>query len=44
MARGSLLELETQLEIARELGIGNSDELGKSTSIVTKFSVFSIGY
>jgi four helix bundle protein len=27
MARGSLLELETQLEIARELGIGNSDEL-----------------
>ncbi len=27
MARGSLLELETQLEIARELNIGNADEL-----------------
>ena len=27
MARGSLLELETQLEIAVELGMGNADEL-----------------
>ena len=27
MARGSLLELETQLEIAAELGMGNADEL-----------------
>jgi four helix bundle protein len=27
ISRGSLLELETQLEIARELGIGNGDEL-----------------
>jgi four helix bundle protein len=29
VARGSLLELETQLEIAMELGMGNSDELRK---------------
>lgn len=27
MARGSLLELDTQLEIAGELGLGNADEL-----------------
>jgi four helix bundle protein len=27
MARGSLHELETQLEIAGELGYGNADEL-----------------
>jgi four helix bundle protein len=29
VARGSLLELETQLEIALELGMGNPDELSK---------------
>ena len=29
MARGSLLELETQLEIAVELGMGNAEELRK---------------
>jgi four helix bundle protein len=29
IARGSLLELETQLEIAVELGMGNADELRK---------------
>ena len=29
MALGSLLELETQLEIAVELGMGNADELSK---------------
>ncbi len=29
IARGSLLELETQLEIALELGMGNAEELRK---------------
>jgi four helix bundle protein len=29
MARGSLLELETQLEIAAELGMGSTCELSK---------------
>jgi four helix bundle protein len=29
ISRGSLLELETQLEIAVELGMGNADELSK---------------
>jgi four helix bundle protein len=29
ISRGSLLELETQLEIAEELGMGNAEELSK---------------